>query len=212
MARTPDPLRKPALLEQILDFLLDKSLADMSFRTLAKGVGVSTYTLVYHFGTRAELLREIVQAISSRSSVIQSRLIDESSLDIYIGGLVLSWEWAVQPRNRQLQRLEFEAGMLEAVHPDELTITRALYARWLSIGTEALEGLGLSPEDAAAETRLIVNIFHGIQYDLVLNDDVPGATATLERAVEQHRARIEALMPAEPPVRVEPVETGSPQT
>lgn len=196
MARTPDPSRKPALVEQILDHLLDKSLADMSFRTLAKGIGVSTYTLVYQFGTRAELLREIVQAISARTSVIQSRLIDESSLDIYIEGLVLSWEWAAQPRNRQLQRLEFEAGMLEAVHPDELTITRGLYERWMSIGTSALLGLGLSAEDAEGETRLIVNTFHGIQYDLVLNDDVPAATRSLERAVEQHRARIEALMPA----------------
>lgn len=195
MARTPDPARKPALLEQILDYLLDKPLSAMSFRTLAKGLGVSTYTLVYHFGSRAELLRDIVQAISARTTVIQSRLVDESSLDIYIEGLLLSWEWAVQPRNRQLQRLEFEAGMLEAVHPDELQITRALYERWMSIGRAALEGLGLSPDDADAETRLIVNTFHGIQYDLVLNNDVPAATGSLERAAAQHRDRVAALMP-----------------
>ncbi|MGX5679786.1 TetR/AcrR family transcriptional regulator [Schumannella luteola] len=196
MARTPDPARKPALLEQILDYLLDKPLSTMSFRTLASALDVSTYTLVYHFGSRAELLRDIVQAISARTSVIQSRLIDESSLDIYIEGLLLSWEWAAQPRNRQLQRLEFEAGMLEAVHPDELSITRALYQRWMSIGCDALEGLGLSPEDAEIETRLIVNTFHGIQYDLVINDDVPAATRSLERAAEQHRERVAALLAA----------------
>ncbi|MDZ4044379.1 MAG: TetR/AcrR family transcriptional regulator [Rhodoglobus sp.] len=206
MARTPDPLRKPALLAQILDYLLDKSLGEVTFRTLAKGIGVSTYTLVYHFGTRAELLSEIVEAISERTTLIQSRLAEETSLDLYIEGLLVSWEWAVQPRNRQLQRLEFEAGMLESVHPDELTFTRALYGRWMAIGRDALTGLGLSPEDADAETRLIVNTFHGIQYDLVLNDDPAAATAALHLAAAQHRDRVAALMPVEPALMsVEPV-------
>ncbi|MDO7883283.1 TetR/AcrR family transcriptional regulator [Salinibacterium soli] len=194
MARTPDPARKPALLEQTLDYLLDKPLSELSFRTLAKALGVSTYVLVYHFGSRAELVRDIVEAISARTTVIQARLTPESSLDDYIEGLVLSWEWAVQPRNRQLQRLEFEAGMLEAVHPDGLSTTRALYERWMSIGRRALEELGLAPEDADAETRLIVNTFHGIQYDLVLNGDAESATASLHRAAEQHRERVAALL------------------
>ena len=66
MSRRPDPERKPELVAQILDYLLDKPLSSLTFRTLASGLGVSTFTLVYHFGTRAELLSEIVAAISGR--------------------------------------------------------------------------------------------------------------------------------------------------
>lgn len=195
MARTPDLSRRPALLEQTLDYLLDKSLADLTFRTLANGLGVSTYTLVYHFGTRAELIQAIVQAISSRVRMIQTRLTTGTvDLDFYIEGLVLSWEWTLEPRNRQLQRLEFEAGLLEALNPSDLTATRSLYAHWQELGRAALVSFGLTEEDALVESRLLVNTFHGIQYDLLLNHDEAHATASFERAVEQHRSRVVALL------------------
>ena len=192
MARTPNPLRKPELIEQILEFLLDKSLSSVTFRSLATGLDVSTFTLVYHFGTRAELIREVVQAISSRAGIVEEINSDaEATLDTFVTGLELSWQWSIQPRNRQLQRLEFEAGMLESLHPDELSFMRALYKRWVDIGVVAMVKFGMDEADAEAEARVIVNAFHGLQYDLVLNDDVPAATRSFERALQQHRARIE---------------------
>ncbi len=195
MSRTPDPSRKPELLEQTLDYLIDKPLSCLTFRTLAKALGVSTYTLVYQFGTRDELVRDIVGAISARASVIQQRLeADTASLDTYFEGLVISWQWTLEPRNRELQRLEFEAGLLEAVERDRLFSTRELYARWQTIGRDALVTFGLRPDDAELETRVLVNTFHGIQYDLILNRDAERATASFERAMQQHRASIEALL------------------
>ena len=74
MPRHPDPLRKPQLLAEILDYLLDKSLASVSFRTIAQALGFSTYTLVYHFGTRDELLSEIVAAVSTRATGIEEMM------------------------------------------------------------------------------------------------------------------------------------------
>lgn len=195
MARTPDPSRKPELLERTLDYLIDKPLSSLTFRTLAKALGVSTYTLVYQFGTHSELVRDIVGAISARSSMIRQRLeADTASLDTYFEGLVISWQWTLEPRNRELQRLEFEAGLLEAVRRDELTSTRELYARWQTIGRDALVSFGLRPDDAEAATRLLVNTFHGIQYDLILNRDAAKATASFERGMAQHRANVEALL------------------
>jgi len=195
MARTPDPSRKPELIEQILDYLLDKSLSSVTFRSLAAGIGVSTFTLVYHFGTRADLISEVVQAISVRSGIVEELNQEpEATLDTFVQGLQLSWEWSIQPRNRQLQRLEFEAGMLESLHPDQLTFTRALYRHWVDIGVEAMVKFGMDPEDAEAEARVVVNAFHGLQYDLVLNNDVAAATRSFERALDQHKSRIEHVI------------------
>jgi AcrR family transcriptional regulator len=200
MPRHPDPLRKPQLLAEILEYLLDKPLASVSFRTIAAALNVSTYTLVYQFGTRAQLLSEIVSAVSTRAGGIEQRLRDNpGTLDVYFDGLVMSWEWTREPRNRQLQRLEFEAALIEAVQPDDHTFTRALYATWQRIGRDALVSLGLSESDADLETRLIVDTFYGIQYDFVLNHDAARATAVFERAMQQHRERIEALAAAAPP-------------
>jgi AcrR family transcriptional regulator len=196
MARTPDPARKPALLAQTLEFLLDKPLATLSFRTLAASLGVSTFTLVYHFGTRAELIHEVVRAISERATFMERRLVDNVTLDTYFGNLRLSWEWTLEPRNRQLQRLEFEAAMLESLYPEEYTFGRQVHGFWRRIGRDALAGFGLSDEDAEVETRLLVDTVLGIQYDFVLNDDEAGATAAFHRLMENHRARIEQLVDA----------------
>jgi AcrR family transcriptional regulator len=193
--RQPDPARKPQLISEILEHLLDKPLASVSFRTIAKALGCSTYTLVYHFGTRAHLLSEVVAAASARVTGIEEQLRrNPGTLDVYFDGLVMSWEWTLQPRNRQLQRLEFEAALIEAVEPETHTFSRALYDTWLRIGTESLRSLGLSEADAALETRLIVATFYGIQYDYVLNHDADGATAAFELAMARHRERLELMM------------------
>lgn len=194
MSRKPDPGRKPELLAQILDYLLDKPLASLTFRTVAAALGVSTFTLVYQFGTRAELVSDIVGAISARQADVEDRLVESpGTLDAYYDNLAISWQWTLDPRNRQLQRLEFEASMLEALDPATHNFSRALYATWLRVGRDSLESFGLSPDDAEIEARIMVDAFYGLQYDLVVNNDDARATAAFERLVEHHRERVEAL-------------------
>jgi AcrR family transcriptional regulator len=196
MPRQPDPLRKPQLLGEILDYLLDKSLASVSFRTLAQGLGVSTYTLVYHFGSRDQLLSEIVAAVSNRALAVEEQMRDTpDTLDSYFAGFDASWEWTLEPRNRQLQRLEFEASLIEALEPDKHTFTRALFATWQRIGERALTSLGVERKAAALEVRLLVDNFYGIQYDFVLNGEAEVATRAFDEAMRRHRQRIDALLP-----------------
>ncbi|MHB1171201.1 MAG: TetR/AcrR family transcriptional regulator [Lacisediminihabitans sp.] len=191
MARPPDPLRKPALLEQIVEYLLDRPLATLSLRTLASGLAVSTYTLVYHFGNRAELLREIVQAISSRQSAILAAVTAETGdMETHLRNLRESWDWILLPRNRQLQRLEFEASMLEAQDRGPASITPQVFARWHRAGYEALRSMGLADADADLEARIITNTMYGLQYDLILNGDDGKATAAFIRAMQNYRDRI----------------------
>lgn len=194
MSRKPDPGRKPELLDQILDHLLDKPLASLTFRTVADALSVSTFTLVYQFGTRAELVSDIVGAISSRQAEMEHRLVESpGTLDAYYENLAVSWKWTLDPRNRQLQRLEFEASMLEALDPDTHNFSRALYMTWLRVGRDALETFGLTPDDAEIEARIMVDAFYGLQYDLVVNNDAARSTAAFDRLVEHHRERVEAL-------------------
>jgi AcrR family transcriptional regulator len=196
MPRHPDPLRKPQLLGEILEYLLDKSLASVSFRTIAQALDCSTYTLVYHFGTREQLLSEIVAAVSTRATVIDELMQSASNtLDRYFAGLEESWDWTLQPRNRQLQRLEFEAALIEAVEPGTHTFSRSLFDTWLRIGREALISLGMEPAAAEVEARLVVDTFYGIQYDFVLNGDAKPATRAFQQAMSLHRERIVELLP-----------------
>lgn len=194
MSRRPDPARKPALLEQILDYLLDKPLSSLSLRPLATALGVSTFTLVYHFGSRDELLNEIVRAISQRSHPVIDEVMERpATVETYVAGLERSWEWAVQERNIRLLRLEFEAALLEA-HDRGHTHTRATFMSWQKLGRDVLLDMGFSDDDAEVESRLAVDTVMGLQYDLIVHRDPEGATRSFRRFIERVRARLESAL------------------
>jgi AcrR family transcriptional regulator len=193
VTREADPEKKPALLQQVVDYLIDKPLSALTFRGLATALGVSSFTLVYHFGTRANLVREIIGAIATRQSGFETVLDPEDvTLDSYFEGLRRTFELTLLPRNRALQRLEFEAQMLEAVEPEH-TLTRQVHEELQNRGRDTLVALGVDENNAAIESRLLIDTFYGIQVGLVINNDDVRATEAFDRALRQHRERIITL-------------------
>ena len=183
------------MLGEIVDHLLDQPLATLSFRTLASALGVSTYTLVYQFGSRAELLHEIVRAITTRQNVVVDAVAAETGdLATHLQNLRESWAWSLQPRNRQLQRLEFEASMLEAQDPGDDPITPKVFQLWHSAGHKALMSMGIAEADADVEARIITNTMYGLQHDLIVNGNEDAATTAFERVLESYAERIRKLM------------------
>jgi AcrR family transcriptional regulator len=194
VARKPDPERKPALLAQIVEYLLDKPLAALTFRTLATGIGVSTYTLVYHFGTRADLVREIVGAVSDRQDVVVAAVSSESGgLEEHLANLRLSWQLSLTERSQQLRRLEFEAATTESRQHGHGQITRGFFDRWFSTGVDALVRMGIREEEAALEARAMVDTIYGLHYDLMVTRDVERVSAVFERVARGYEARIARL-------------------
>jgi AcrR family transcriptional regulator len=194
MTRQADPAKKPALLEQIVDYLIDKPLSALTFRGLASALGVSSFTLVYHFGTRDELVRDIIGSIATRQRGFETVLDPETvTIDSYFDGLRATFELTLFPRNRALQRLEFEAQMLEAVAPDH-ALTRLAHEELHARARDTLVALGLDQSDATEEAQLIVDTFYGIQVGLVVSGDVTRATAAFDRALQYHRERVAPLV------------------
>jgi AcrR family transcriptional regulator len=194
VTRQADPAKKPALLEQIVDYLIDKPLSALTVRGLASALGVSSFTLVYHFGTRDELVRDIIGSIATRQRGFETVFDPETvSIDTYFDGLRQTFELTLFPRNRALQRLEFEAQMLEAVAPDH-ALTRIAHEELHSRARDTLVALGLDSADATVEGQLIVDTFYGIQVGLVVSGDVKRATAAFDRALQYHRERVAPLV------------------
>ncbi len=193
MTRQADALKKPALLDQTIDFLLDKPLSALTFRALASALSVSTFTLVYHFGTRADLVRDIIEAIAYRRRGFEAVAEPgELTLERYLDSLQRTFELTLMPRNRALQRLEFEAQMLEALETEH-PVTRTAHQELQTTQQQTLVALGLDEQDAALEGRLIIDMFYGIQVGLVVNGDDDRARAAFSRALQQHRDRIVSL-------------------
>jgi AcrR family transcriptional regulator len=194
VTRQADPAKKPALLEQIVDYLVDKPLSALTFRSLASALDVSSFTLVYHFGSRDDLVREIITAIATRQRGFETVFDPETvTIDSYFVGLRQTFELTLFPRNRALQRLEFEAQMLEAVAPDH-ALTRVAHEELHARARDTLIALGLSDDEATVEAQLIIDTFYGIQVGLVVSGDTARATAAFDRALQYHRERVAPLV------------------
>ncbi|MET0991935.1 MAG: TetR/AcrR family transcriptional regulator [Lacisediminihabitans sp.] len=195
MSRTADPSRKPALLAEVLEYLLDKPLASLTFRSLADGLDVSTYTLVYHFGSRAQLINEIVSAITERQDVVVREITaEQGDIPAHLANLRHSWQLSLAPRAQQLQRLEFEAALLEMREPGTQQASLAMFHRWHRVGVDALVAMGLDPDDAEIEARTITDTIYGLHYDLIVSRDVARVSAAFERAILAYEGRLVVLL------------------
>jgi AcrR family transcriptional regulator len=194
MPRVVDPSRRDVLLAQIVDHVASSSLSELSFRPLAKALGVSTYSLVYHFGTREQLISEIVRAIAQRQKSIEPPTRDEAGIDHHLEQIRASFDWQLQPENIMLQRLEFEAAMIEALDPQLHSYTRTTFEFWMDETQRTLVDLGLNKADAATEARILNNLFYGFQYDLVVNGDTAAATKAFALVMERYREHLQNLI------------------
>ncbi|MBG6179385.1 TetR/AcrR family transcriptional regulator [Arthrobacter sp. CAN_A1] len=179
MARPPNPERKKELLDQILDYLLDKTFAGLSFRTLADGLGISSYVLVYHFGNREELVNQIVHHIERRDESVKMPNPEDLDREEFREWSLASWRWTQIERNRQLQRLEFEASLHDAVSATPRESAAAKFEYWHGFIRDWLVTQGMSAERADTAARIHISGVYGLQYDFVVNRDRQAVEAAL---------------------------------
>lgn len=195
MARPPRPERKSELLAQILDFLLDKTLADLTFRSLADGLGISSYVLVYHFGNREQLVAEIIRGIESRFDIHRpgGERLSLTELVLWARAVFAS---SLEDRGRHLQRLEFEAAVQDAVADHRRGNSVAGYLGWCAFLSGWLEQEGLPREEAAVTARTFVAAVVGILYDYVICGNRRAVIASFEMLVDGFVRQVAARQPS----------------
>ena len=66
MARPPNPGIRERLRNQAVDYVLSHGFGDLALRPLAKALNTNARMLVYHFGSREGLMREILAGLRER--------------------------------------------------------------------------------------------------------------------------------------------------
>lgn len=192
MARRVDLDRREALLDEVVAYVGEHGLANLSLRPLADRLGVSVNLLTHHFGSKDDL---IVAALR-RSGGIQQR-VEQRWLrrrpDMTQSELLRAWwRWITSsPRHLALARLGIEAAALDATLGG---LPRQVRGEQIGLWRTNIEARliaeGMPRAAAVAEASLTKAMFTGLVIDLLAT----GQKARLTRALEIALTRLDEVV------------------
>ena len=118
MPRKPSPGRREELVEAVVDYVLTHGIADLSLRPLAEALDVSTYSLVYHFGSKEGLIAAVMARIEERERVMTAAWMDEPGGASPAAIMRRYWEeWCLPDELAPYHRLFYETFALSLQQP-----------------------------------------------------------------------------------------------
>jgi AcrR family transcriptional regulator len=176
--------RKEELLEELIDYLVKHGVADVSLRPMAAAVGTSARLLIFHFGSKEQLLTEVLELMQAR---LQRSLGDLLALEPGAerdAPLRLFWDWALKDANFVQLRLLYQLQVL-ALH-DQKTYGKYLKKNsltWLDAVQAVLKPSQRSPLLAT----LIVAVFDGLFIEVMSSGDRRRASAAIDEFIAMAR-------------------------
>ncbi|MFG1775660.1 TetR/AcrR family transcriptional regulator [Micromonospora sp. NPDC049051] len=178
--------RRADLLDAAVDYAIRHGFAELSWRPVARALGVSTTTLVHHFGTKEQMLEAILGRLRERAFAATSDAVGDQP-DLAAAARAV-WARASDPRQSAEFRLFFAVYGRALQAPRQFAeFLERVVADWMSALVDA-QG---SDADVAAATRratLVIATIRGLLLDLLATGDrdrVQAAAdsflATLER-------------------------------
>ena len=170
MGRRPNPERRVEVLAAVTDHVLARGLHQTALRGLAQELGTSTYTFVYHFGSKDGMIAEALQQVNERR---------EAGLDALATRLEGGIEDQARER-REARKREFEERLrrAEEAHQRQLEKEREHQQRIVAREKQTLaelikEGLAENPTLLMQMTLLQMRREEGeidkTQYELMCN-------------------------------------------
>lgn len=168
---TPD--RRSALLEKIVDHVLEHGIADLTLRGLSATTGSNNRMLLYYFGSRDGIIVAALPAAAQRFPKVESLLtiIDDPSLDT---GQRLETAWAAiaHPSNLPFHRLFFEVFGLAAFERGAFEdVLTTIGTEWAAHVRASFVRDGFDDDDALLAASEVVALWRGLQATLISTGD-----------------------------------------
>jgi AcrR family transcriptional regulator len=169
MARPSNPDIRDRLREKAIDYVLTHGIADLSLRPLAKALKTNARMLVYHFGSREGLMREILAGLREREDArirawFRRRKKPRTLSDF------LHWYWrrVSAPQARPAVLLVFELYALALRDPRTYPgVLTSPLAYWRGLAARA----GVSAKSNDAESTLLLAATRGLLLDFAATND-----------------------------------------
>jgi AcrR family transcriptional regulator len=199
MGRRPQPEIRERLLDACTSHALESGLPDR-MGPLAAAAGTSTRMLVYHFGSRDQLLREVLRRARQRQLETFGQMLRPRPHEPYLDTLARAWQQITGPQGRpylrmfnQLHIAQLRDSTGRPLWPD---FPRTATTDWLGPLEQGLASLH-RPELAT----LVLATLRGLLMDL-------DATGDTTRATRAWRHLLDAIA-TQPP---QPAPTPAPNT
>ena len=172
------------LLDAIVERFVTHGIADFSLRSLAVDLGTSHQLLMYHFGSREQLLRGALDRI-------QARVVED--LDAYLDGHPERrrpskiWRHLSRPGPGRLL-VQYQCLGLAMIDPVRYgDIGEEILRGWTAVAARLLADQGLDRSQRDAIATLLVASLRGLGLDLMATDDrrrINRAAAQLDRVFD----------------------------
>jgi AcrR family transcriptional regulator len=185
--------RKDMLLESLIEYLVRRGVADLSLRPMAAAVGTSARLLIFHFGSKEQLLVEVLDEMQARLQRSLGDLLASEPGESQSAPLRQFWDWALMDPNFAQLRVVYQLHILAA--QDHKTYGRYLKRNslsWLEMVQAVLKPAQRSP----ALATLIVAVFDGLFIEVASTGDRRRASAAIDEFISMARKHTQARRPA----------------
>jgi len=174
--------RRPELLAAAVEYVLEHGIADLSLRPMAEELGVSHSTLLRHFGTKEELVTEVIEHI--RAGIFSAPRASAGDASVTQSFRAV-WKRLCDPAERRQFLLLFEVVAVQGRDPDRFaSLEPTLITEFLRPVEALLRSHGLSSREARDVATGFIAMVRGLQVDLAVSGDQRRVDAAMHRYID----------------------------
>jgi AcrR family transcriptional regulator len=185
----PDPERRAELLSRAVDYIHEHGLAELSLRPLAAAMDTSARMLIYHFGSKEDLVTEALDGVRRRQQAAMLEWMGgaETEGSSFVTAVRRFWIWSSAPEAEGYGRLFFEVYGLSLTQPSRFPgFVEDSVRDWLTMIRDVLAEQGVDAAAAIETATAVLALHRGLLLDLF-------ATGETDRVDLAHRRGVEAL-------------------
>jgi AcrR family transcriptional regulator len=187
VTRKADEANRSQLLDRIVAYALTNGVASLSLRPLAKELGVSPASLLYHFQSKEELTVEILKHAGDRqrSLFAAMRTGDDAAPDDVCREV---WRIIGGAQARPLFRLFFEVYGLALIDPERFPgfFPGAVW-NWIDFLERTYVRNGYAATEARVQATVVLATFRGFLLDVCATGDDERVDAAVEHWIKTLR-------------------------
>jgi AcrR family transcriptional regulator len=173
-------MRKEQLLDAAIGYLVTHGIANLSLRPLASELGTSARLLIFHFGSKDGLIRDVLNEVHARLEKSMRALPPATPDTPDSTPMKRFWVWATDQQNLPYLRLLYEVQFIALQNP-------RVYARYLQRASldwiEAIEQRLPEPIRTKSIATLCAAAFDGLVIELLMSGDLRRTSQALDELI-----------------------------